>query len=73
MGMAKKLTKNRPAVGKRKPAAKKKLSKHDAAWAKEINRRIDDIESGKVKPVPWAAVSRSMGRRIAQVRRARGD
>jgi putative addiction module component (TIGR02574 family) len=27
----------------------------DAAWAAEILRRIEDLESGRVKPLSWAS------------------
>jgi len=35
----------------------------DAAWAAEIERRTREIESGVVKPIPWAAVKRAAVRR----------
>ena len=36
----------------------------DAVWATEIQRRIDEIESGEVKLIPWDDVMRDMsGRR----------
>jgi putative addiction module component (TIGR02574 family) len=25
----------------------------EAAWSEEIKRRIEEIDSGKVKPIPW--------------------
>ena len=28
----------------------------DAAWAAEIQRRIEDLDSGKTKPIPWEEV-----------------
>jgi putative addiction module component (TIGR02574 family) len=28
----------------------------EAAWAEEIERRVADLESGKVKTVPWEKV-----------------
>jgi putative addiction module component (TIGR02574 family) len=33
------------------------------AWQAEIARRIEEVESGKVKPVPWEEVRRK-GRKI---------
>lgn len=30
----------------------------EAAWAKEIDRRIRDMESGKVKGIPWSVARR---------------
>ncbi|HUG81178.1 MAG TPA: addiction module protein [Bryobacterales bacterium] len=32
----------------------------EAEWAKEIQRRIREIESGQVKTVPWAVARRSI-------------
>jgi putative addiction module component (TIGR02574 family) len=29
-------------------------------WSKEIARRIADLDSGKVKPVPWAEARRQI-------------
>ncbi len=37
-----------------------------AAWAKEIERRIRDVESGKVKLVPWSEVRRGLRARLAR-------
>jgi putative addiction module component (TIGR02574 family) len=31
-----------------------------AAWSEEINRRLEDMKSGKTKPIPWEEVSRKM-------------
>jgi putative addiction module component (TIGR02574 family) len=28
----------------------------EAAWSEELARRIDDLDSGKAKTVPWEAV-----------------
>ena len=28
----------------------------DAAWQEEIANRLEDIRSGKVKPIPWSEV-----------------
>ena len=30
----------------------------EAAWQHEVARRMEEIESGKVKPVPWIEVKR---------------
>jgi len=30
----------------------------EAAWSKEIARRIDDLDKGKVKTVPWSVARR---------------
>lgn len=32
----------------------------DAAWAKEIERRVADLDAGRAKTVPWAEVDRSL-------------
>jgi len=32
----------------------------EEAWALEIARRLDDLDSGKAKTVPWAEVRRQM-------------
>ena len=32
----------------------------EAAWATEINRRVAELDSGGVKPVPWAEVRRRL-------------
>lgn len=29
-------------------------------WGREIARRIEELDSGKVKPVPWAEARRQM-------------
>jgi len=41
----------------------------EEAWAKEIERRIRDVESGKVKLVPWSEVRRGLRKRVAAKRR----
>lgn len=35
----------------------------DAAWQKEIARRLDEVRSGRVKTVPWSKV-REKGRKL---------
>ena len=32
----------------------------EAAWSEEIKRRIEEIDSGKVKPIPWEAARRQI-------------
>jgi putative addiction module component (TIGR02574 family) len=32
----------------------------EEAWAKEIERRIQEVESGAVKTIPWADVRRRL-------------
>jgi len=32
----------------------------EAAWSEEIGRRIEELDSGKVKPVPWAEARRQI-------------
>ncbi|MGE5138171.1 MAG: addiction module protein [Rudaea sp.] len=41
----------------------------EAAWEVEIARRIEEIDSGKVKPMSWEEVKR----RIHEVRHGRAD
>ena len=42
----------------------------ELAWSKEIARRIDDLERGKVKTVPWSVARRQiLGRSIARSKR----
>jgi putative addiction module component (TIGR02574 family) len=36
----------------------------DAAWAEEINRRIESIDNGQVQLIPWDEVMRSMRERM---------
>ena len=39
----------------------------EAAWAEEIERRIQELDSGKVKTVPWSKARRMiLGQRDAQ-------
>ena len=37
----------------------------EAAWDKEIKRRISDIESGKVQMIPYEEVRRRLAARLA--------
>jgi putative addiction module component (TIGR02574 family) len=30
----------------------------EAAWAKEIARRLEEVDSGKVTPIPWVEARR---------------
>ena len=32
----------------------------EAAWSKEIRRRIDELDKGKVKTVPWSVARRQI-------------
>ena len=32
----------------------------ELAWSKEIERRIDDLERGKVRTVPWSVARRQI-------------
>jgi putative addiction module component (TIGR02574 family) len=32
----------------------------EAAWNEEIKRRIEELDSGKVKPIPWAEARRQI-------------
>ncbi len=41
----------------------------EEAWAKEIERRIREVESGRVKLVPWSEVRRGLRKRLATKRR----
>ena len=35
----------------------------EAAWASEINRRIAELETGVLRPIPWAEVRRRLAQR----------
>jgi putative addiction module component (TIGR02574 family) len=37
----------------------------EEAWAEEIKRRIDDIQSGKTKMIPYEEVRRRLAARLA--------
>ena len=32
----------------------------EAAWSEEIARRIEELDSGKVKPIPWEEARRQI-------------
>jgi putative addiction module component (TIGR02574 family) len=32
----------------------------EAAWSEEIAHRIEELDSGKVKPIPWAEARRQV-------------
>ena len=32
----------------------------EEAWSREIARRIEELDSGKVKPIPWAKARRQI-------------
>mgnify|MGYP001608323489 CR=1 FL=1 len=36
----------------------------DAAWAAEIQRRIEALQAGTVKSIPWSEVRRKLWRRL---------
>ena len=35
----------------------------EAAWEAEITRRLEQLNSGKVKPIPWSAARRRLAGR----------
>lgn len=39
----------------------------DGAWAKEITRRVKDLDSGRAKLVPWSEVRRKLYTKIKPV------
>jgi len=40
----------------------------EAAWATEVERRIEEVESGKVKMLPWDDVQREILEDLATIR-----
>lgn len=38
----------------------------DEAWAKECERRLEEVRSGRVQPVAWSAVESSLRTRLAR-------
>ena len=36
----------------------------EAAWSKEIARRIQDLDSGKAQAIPWAEVRRRIAAKL---------
>ncbi len=36
----------------------------EAAWADEVARRLEDLDSGKAKTVPWDEVRRRISRKL---------
>ncbi|MBE0545146.1 MAG: addiction module protein [Verrucomicrobia bacterium] len=40
----------------------------ERAWAKEIKRRLEELHSGKVKPIPAARVHAVMRRRLNEIK-----
>ncbi len=40
----------------------------EAAWAEEIERRVREIESGKVQTIPWAQVRAELHARLGEKR-----
>ncbi len=45
----------------------------EAAWNEEIARRIEDLDSGKAKTVPWEAVRSRISAKFFASRKARAD
>jgi putative addiction module component (TIGR02574 family) len=43
----------------------------EAAWAAEIERRVQEVESGSVKLVPWSEVEAQAAEAIRKVREER--
>lgn len=43
----------------------------DAAWEKEIDRRLDELESGKVKTIPAAKAHAELRRRLNEIQTRR--
>jgi putative addiction module component (TIGR02574 family) len=43
----------------------------EAAWQEEIARRVEELESGKVKTIPWAEVRRR-GQELLRGKQASG-
>jgi putative addiction module component (TIGR02574 family) len=43
-------------------------SQVEAAWADEIKRRIEDVEAGRVKLIPWQSAKRRLQLRIRRAR-----
>ena len=43
----------------------------DAAWEKEIERRLDEYESGEVKTIPAAQVHSQIRRRLNEIKARR--
>ena len=41
----------------------------EAAWAVEIERRINDLDSGKAKLIPWEKVRRSLWAGLKRARK----
>ena len=35
----------------------------EAGWASEINRRVAELETGVLRPIPWADVRRRLAQR----------
>ena len=41
----------------------------DEAWEKEIKKRLDEIDSGKVKLIPWANVEKEIEEKLRAQRK----
>lgn len=44
-----------------------------AAWASELERRVREVEAGRVELVPWGEARRSIVERLAGKRREAGS
>ena len=42
-----------------------KDSDADAEWQREIERRILELDSGSVEPIPWESVQRRLRRKLS--------
>jgi len=42
--------------------------KAEAAWAREIERRAQDLDEGKTKTVSWSKDDAELGRRLRRIR-----
>jgi putative addiction module component (TIGR02574 family) len=45
----------------------------EAVWIAEVKRRIEDVESGKSKPVPWEEVRRELFAMVGLANRRRAS
>jgi putative addiction module component (TIGR02574 family) len=60
------MAKLRKSLEEPEPQGKLSRKEWNAAWKTELNRRIGEVESGKVKLVPWEDVRRRMERIIGK-------
>lgn len=47
------------------------LAAVERAWAKEVTRRLDELQAGKVKPIPWPKARAQIRARLRRSRAAR--